>query len=164
MIDAASSFTQRGVIFLTLVIALTLALIPMSVGLAPWRPDWPLMIMLYWVLALPHRVSIGITFLFGVAVDILLGSTFGIHAGVYALVAYFIARHYQRIRNFSLVHQALLIGFLIAIERSLVFLLEYYLNDAQLAPTYFWPVISSAVMWPWLFLILRKIRRRFAMK
>ena len=164
MIEASSSWTQRTVIFATIVLGLVLALMPMSHGLALWRPDWPLLILLYWVIALPHRVSIGIGFILGIAVDILLGSSFGIHAAAYALVVYSAARHYQRIRNFSLVHQALLVGMLVAIERTIVYLIEYYLNNAILFEHYYWPVLSSALVWPWLFLLLRKIRRRFSMK
>ncbi|MCC5855845.1 MAG: rod shape-determining protein MreD [Idiomarina sp.] len=160
---SASSLTQRLVICATLIIGLVLAMMPMSVGVAVWRPDWPLLILIYWIIALPHRISIGIAFLLGVAVDILLGSTFGIHAGAYALVAYTAARHYQRVRNFSLLHQALLVMVLVLVERSLVYIIEYYLHNAPLMYRYFWPALSSALVWPWLFLILRKIRRRFQM-
>ncbi|RTE86794.1 rod shape-determining protein MreD [Lysobacter sp. N42] len=154
---------QRFVIFMTFVVALVLATMPMSFWAAAIRPDWPLLVLLYWVIALPHRVSIGIAFILGISVDILIGSSFGIHAGAYALVSYSAARHYQRIRNFSLLQQSLLMAALVAVERIIVFLIEYYLNDAQFFGQYFWPVLSSAILWPWLFLILRKVRRRFQM-
>lgn len=163
MIETSSSMGQRFVILMTFVIALVLATMPMSFWLAAIRPDWTLLVLLYWVIALPHRVSIGIAFLIGICVDILIGSSFGIHAGAYAFVAYSAARHYQRIRNFSLLQQSFLMAALVGIERVMVFLVEYYLNDAEFLGQYFWPVLSSAVLWPWLFLILRKVRRRFQM-
>ncbi len=163
MIIERSSWTQRAVILATLVLGLVLALMPMSLGLAAWRPDWQLLVLLYWLMALPHRVSIGIAFLLGIAVDVLLGTTFGIHAAAYTIVAYPLARHYQRIRHFSLLQQAALVGLLVAIERALAFAVEHYLNNASLMSNYYWPVLSSAIVWPWLFLLLRKIRRRFRM-
>lgn len=163
MINARSSWTQKSIILVTLVIGLVLSLMPMSLGLAAWRPDWQLLVLLYWLMALPHRVNIGIAFLLGIAVDVLLGSTFGIHAATYAIVAYPVVRHYQRLRHFSLLQQAAIVGMLVAVERGLSFAVEHYLNNAALLSNYYWPVLSSALVWPWLFLVLRKTRRRFNM-
>lgn len=156
-----SSWTQRGLILATFVLGLVLALMPMSLGLAAWRPDWQILVLFYWLMAFPHRVSIGTAFILGIAVDVLLGTTFGIHAAAYSLVAYPVARHYQRIRHFSLLQQAALMGFLVAAERTLAFAVEHYLNNAALLGNYYWPALSSALVWPWLYLLLRKIRRRF---
>ncbi|RUO26669.1 rod shape-determining protein MreD [Aliidiomarina minuta] len=156
-----SVFAQRVTIFMALLLGLVLSVIPMSSGLSAWRPEWALMILLYWVLALPHRLNIGSCFVVGIAMDILMGSTLGIHAAAYALVGYVVARHYQRVRNFSLSQQAFFILVLAVVERSVVYLIEYYLNNAALQLHYFLPAISTAIMWPWLFLLLRKYRRRF---
>lgn len=155
--------TQRMVIFATLVLALVFAVVPMAIGMSQWRPEWALLVMLYWIIALPHRFNIGSAFIIGLIVDVLLGSTFGLHAGAYALVGYFGARHYQRIRNFSLIHQALFVMVLILVGRSVVFIGQHYLHNAPLMAEYFYPVISSGLIWPWVFLILRKIRRKFHM-
>src|SRR5690554_152835 len=163
MIIERSSWTQRAAILATLLLGLVLALMPMSLGLAAWRPDWQLLVLLYWLMALPHRVNIGTAFLLGIVVDVLLGTTFGIHGASYAIVAYPVVRHYQRLRHFSLLQQAALMGLLVAIERGLAFAVEHYLNNAALLSNYYWPVLSSAIVWPWLFLVLRKIRRRFRM-
>lgn len=154
---------QRVVIFSTVLLSLIFAVMPMTLTLAAWRPEWPLLAMIYWIIALPHRVNIGYAFLVGLSVDILLGSTLGFHAAAYALVCYPAARHYPRIRNFSLSQQALLVGLLVFLARGVVFVLEHYLNNAPFMAHYFWPAISSALFWPWVFLIFRKIRRRFQM-
>lgn len=156
-----SPFAQRIAILLALLLGLILSVMPMSAGLQPWRPEWALMVTLYWVLALPHRVNIGTCFIVGLCMDILLGSVLGIHAAAYSFVGYFIARYYNRVRNFSLSQQALFILLLVMIERSVVYLVEYYVNNAALPTNYFLPALSSAIIWPWLFLLLRKVRRRF---
>lgn len=152
---------QRSVILITIVLALILAVMPMSLAVAIWRPEWPLLVMIYWIIALPHRVNIGYAAAVGLAVDILLGSTLGFHAAAYAIAAYPAANYYQRIRNFSLSQQALLVLVLVFFARVIVYLLEHYLNNAPLMFYYFWPAVSSAIFWPWMFLVLRKIRRRF---
>lgn len=154
-------FGQRLAIILALLVGLVLSVMPMSTGLQPWRPEWALLILLYWVMALPHRVNIGTCFVIGLAMDILLGSNLGIHAAAFSFVGYVFANHYKRIRHFSLSQQALFVLLMVMVERSIVYLVEYYVNNASMQSTYFLPAISSAIMWPWLFLLLRKVRRRF---
>lgn len=154
-------FGQRLVIILALLVGLILSVMPMSTGLQPWRPEWALLILLYWVIALPHRVNIGTCFVIGLAMDILLGSNLGVHAAAFSFVGYVFANHYKRIRHFSLSQQALFVLLLVMVERSIVYLVEYYVNNASMPSTYFLPAVSSAIMWPWLFLLLRKVRRRF---
>ena len=161
MIVERISLGQRGVILATVVIGLVLSLMPMSLGMAAWRPDWQLLVLFYWLLALPHRVNIGMAFILGAMVDVLLGTTLGIHAAAYSLVAYPVVRHYQRLRHFSLLQQSCLIGVLVGLARATTFIIEHYLNNATLLSNYFWPVLSSAFVWPWLYLLLRKIRHRF---
>ncbi|RUO33560.1 rod shape-determining protein MreD [Aliidiomarina sanyensis] len=155
---------QRSVILGTVILSLIFAVMPITLTLAAWRPEWPLLAIIYWIIALPHRVNIGYAFLVGLAVDILLGSTLGFHAAAYAVVVYPAARHYPRIRNFSLSQQAILVLLLVLLARAIVFVLEHYLNNAPFMPHYFWPALSSALFWPWVFLIFRKIRRHFQMK
>ncbi|MBA3987630.1 MAG: rod shape-determining protein MreD [Idiomarina sp.] len=155
------SFGQRMVVYLTLLAGLILAVMPMSAGLQAWRPEWALMIVIYWVIALPHRVNIGTCFVIGLATDVLLGSHLGIHAAAYSLIGFIFANHYKRVRNFSLSQQGLFILVMVMVERSIVYLVEYYVNNAQMTSSYFFPALSSAVIWPWLFLLMRKIRRRF---
>lgn len=157
----SSAFGQRMVINLTLLAGLILSVMPMSVGVQAWRPEWALLVVLYWVMALPFRVNIGTCFVLGLATDVLLGSNLGIHAAAFSFVGYIFAHHYKRIRNFSLSQQALFVLLMVMVERSIVYLVEYYVNNATMQSTYFLPALSSAIMWPWLFLLLRKIRRRF---
>jgi rod shape-determining protein MreD len=35
-----------------------LAVLPMSRALAWWRPEWLLLVLVYWTMALPHRVGL----------------------------------------------------------------------------------------------------------
>lgn len=160
----STAFARRGVIILTLALGLVLAVMPLAPLLVLWRPEWPLLIAIYWAIALPHRVSVGTSFVTGLAVDILLGSTLGFHASAYAVVGYLAARYYNRLRNFSFSQQMLLVALLILIARSVVMAWQYLLHDASLNWAYFYPALSSALLWPWLFLLLRKIRRNFGLQ
>ncbi|MGM0631412.1 MAG: rod shape-determining protein MreD [Pseudomonadota bacterium] len=148
-------------LLVTYIIALTLMVMPMPAAFDTFRPDWPTLVMLYWIIALPHRVNMGTALALGVLSDILLGSIVGVHALGMVVVTYFAARHFQRIRNFALIQQALVIALLIFIKRFVVFEANVFLHDAEFTLSYFWPVLTSAVFWLWVFPLLRKVRRQF---
>lgn len=148
-------------LFVTYVIALTLMVMPMPATFDVFRPDWVTLVMLYWVIALPHRVSIGTALILGVLSDVLLGSIVGVHALGMVVVAYLAARNFQRIRNFALIQQAVVIAVLILLKRFIIFEANVFLHDAEFTLSYFWPVLTSAVFWLWVFPLLRKVRRQF---
>lgn len=148
-------------LILTYLVALILMVMPMPAALDIYRPDWVTLVLLYWVLALPHRVNMGTALVLGILSDILLGSVLGVHALGMVVVTYFVARHFQRFRNFSLPQQAILIAFLILLKRMIVFQANVFIHDAEFAGSYFWPALTSALFWLWLCPLLRKIRRNF---
>ena len=148
-------------LLVTYVIALTLMVMPMPATFDVFRPDWVTLVMLYWIIALPHRVSIGTALILGVLSDVLLGSVVGVHALGMVVVAYLAARNFQRLRNFALIQQAVVIAVLILLKRFIVFEANVFLHDAEFTLSYFWPVLTSAVFWLWVFPLLRKVRRQF---
>ena len=158
------TLASRLTIFLTFLVALMASIMPLPLSVDAFRPDWVLVVLLYWCLALPARVNVISAWVMGFILDVLLGSTLGVHAGAMAISVYIIAGNFQKIRNFSVWQQALIVGVLSALYHLIVFWLQRFLTDAVFLPSYLYPVFTTIILWPWAFLILRKIRRNFRIK
>ncbi|NMP31940.1 rod shape-determining protein MreD [Thalassotalea sp. M1531] len=149
------------IIVLSLLLAVIASIMPMPLDVDAFRPDWVLIVLIYWSLALPSRVNVVTAWVTGFILDVLLGSTLGVHAAAMALSVYIAAVNFQKIRNFSLWQQALIVGVLAALYHLLVFWMQRLLTDVVFLPSYLYPVLTSIVLWPWVFLLLRKVRRHF---
>jgi rod shape-determining protein MreD len=148
-------------IVLSIIIALMLQIMPMPSVADIYRPDWVLLVLSYWTLALPNRVNVGVAFINGLVLDILLGTSLGVHSFAMSLTIYVLAANYQRLRNYSVWQQAIMIGVMTALYNLIVFWLQHLLTDIFFLLDYLWPVITSMVIWPWIFWLLRKVRRQF---
>ncbi|GLX84227.1 rod shape-determining protein MreD [Thalassotalea loyana] len=158
-------FAHNGVIILlTLLLSLIAAIMPMPISIDTFRPDWVLVVTMYWAIALPIRVNVITAWVMGLLLDILLGSILGIHAAAMAMTIYIASGNFQKIRNFSLWQQSLVIGVLAALYHLIVFWLQRLLTDVVFLPSYLYPVITSMILWPWAFLLLRKTRQHFKIK
>lgn len=147
-------------IALSIVIALLLQIMPMPPAADIYRPDWVLLVLCYWTLALPNRVNVGVAFLNGLILDILLGTAIGVHSFALSMCIYVLAANYQRLRNYSVWQQMFVIGLVAALYHLLIFWLQHLLTDIYFLFDYLWPVLTSMLIWPWLFALLRKIRRQ----
>lgn len=155
------------VIWITIVAGMVLVVAPMPqfipAELGFLRPDWVAMVVVYWSIALPHRVGIFTAWLAGIVVDVLLGSLIGQHALSYVLIAYVSASLYQRLRMFSVWQQAGIVFALLVANELVGFWIETTTGLRDWSFWYLLPALSGAFLWPWVFLILRFFRRGVGM-
>jgi rod shape-determining protein MreD len=150
-----------GFIYVSLLVALLLTVMPMPQQVKLFRPDWALLVVLYWTMALPGRVNILTAFVLGFLTDVLVGTVLGVNALAFSVVTFIVAVNHLKIRNFSVIQQALLLGLFLALYHLLLFWLSHFLTGVYFLPAYLWPVLTGMVVWPWLFWLLRRYRRRF---
>ncbi len=149
------------VIYATLLLGYLLTLMPMPEWASSYRPQWVALILIYWCMALPERVGVGVGFTAGLLLDVLTGTLLGQHALGFSVVAFLALKLHLRVRVMPLRQQVFTIFILLLVER----LLALWSTGAAGYPTpslLYWitPVISM-LLWPWVYLILRKARRRF---
>ena len=156
-----SQLRNYRVIYSSFFFGLILTIFPLPIILNAFRPDWMILVIFYWVLALPHRVGIFHAFILGLLLDLLLGSTLGMHALLFSVLAYVISINYQRIRYFTLVQTTLLVGLFILLAKLSLYLIASSLQYIVLHKYYFWSIFTSMLIWPWFFLFMRFLRIRF---
>jgi rod shape-determining protein MreD len=164
-----SSGYQRGsggwLIALTVVAAAILALVPMPAWLELWRPEWVALVLIYWVIALPHKVGLVWAWCAGFFIDVLEGSLLGLNALALTVISYAALSLYQRMRMFTPLQQSTTILILVGVQQLLVFwvLTATGQNTAQ-DLVFMYPALSSALIWPVLFPLLRYWRRAWQIR
>ncbi|WGE34426.1 rod shape-determining protein MreD [Actinobacillus genomosp. 1] len=155
---------QILVLLLIFIIAFVLEIMPWPVGLQGLRPTWVVLVLIYWSLALPNKISVGTAFLAGIVWDLVLGSILGIHALVLSVAIYFVAKHHLILRNLSLWLQAILVMLYVILIRFMIFFVELVLHSAEFNTQEILGAIISGILWPWIFLLMRQIRRQLRLR
>jgi rod shape-determining protein MreD len=161
---------QRGrgywVILFSFSVAMVLSLVTIPNAL-PWefgflRPDWVLLVLVYWVIALPHRVGALTAWVLGLVMDVLLGTLIGQHALIFLIVVYIAENLYQRLRMFAVWQQSMVVFALIGLAHLLGYWVDRLVGVGEWSWWLLLPPVVSAFVWPWMFLLLRALRRFFA--
>lgn len=148
-------------IVVSFLVAFALTILPLPVWAGWFRPAWAPLLLIYWALALPHRVSIGFAWIVGLMLDVLQGTLLGEQALLLGLVAYIIIKLHPRIRVFPRVQQALVVFGLIVFYQTFQFWIQALLGEIPDIRLYWMPSLTSALLWFWLFIVLRDYRRHF---
>lgn len=155
--------SRRGtwVIVVSLFVAVILTILPLP-DWAEWgRPLWVLMVLIYWVLALDNRVGVGTAWCLGILLDILGGTLLGEHALAMGIAIYIVAKLQRQIRVAPVMQQTIIIFILSTLYLGIIYLILAITQRAPATLMYWLAVFMTALIWPWVFVILRDLRRRF---
>jgi rod shape-determining protein MreD len=94
------------VMALSFLLALILSVYPLPMGMRWWRPEFVLVVAIYWIFFMPLTVSFTLLCVLGLFQDLLEGVPFGQHSLGLVIVAYICILSYQRVRNFSIWRQS----------------------------------------------------------
>lgn len=149
------------VILASFFVAYVLAVVPMPLWLQWARPEWVALTMIYWAIALPHRVGILTGLALGVGLDALEGAALGQNAFALVVVALLCLTLYQRLRVFSLWQQAGTVFVLIGINQLVCQWVQNLDGVGARSLLFLLPAVSSALLWPLVLHLLRQVRRHY---
>jgi len=151
----------RLILVASFAMAAVLNVLPVPPWAEPFMPDWVALTLIYWCMALPNRVSVGVGWTLGLVLDVLYGSLLGQHALAKAVVAYLTVRLHPQLRMFPRWQQAVSVLVLLVINQLLVVWVRGATGQPPATVAYWLPSIVGMLLWPWLFVILRDARRRW---
>jgi rod shape-determining protein MreD len=143
---------------LTIVIAMCLRIAPWSHTLELFNPDWVLLVLIYWSIALPERIGIFYAWTYGLFTDVLTGQSFGQYALTYSLVIYACLKLHKRLRQYSLLQQSAFIFCCLLSSQLLFFFIKNLQHPIQLSTDFWLPILTGTVCWPLIYTVLRYIR------
>lgn len=149
------------IISASFVVAFILTLLPMPDWTIWLRPAWVLMVLTYWATVMPYRVNVGTAWVLGLCLDVLNGSLLGEHALALTLVCYLVIRMHARFRMFPLIQQGLFVFLFVLLYQFLLFCVQGFIGELPQSWLYWFSSITSMVLWPWVFVIMHDLRRRF---
>lgn len=147
------------VIATSFLISFLLVLVPLPEWASMYRPDWVVLVLIYWCLEIPDRVGPVAGWIVGLLVDVTQTSLLGLNALGMALVGYITNRFHYRLRMFPWWQQAVSVFFILLLYRALVGWIKGFIAPTFLDYTYWVPSLIGMIIWPWLFIILSDASR-----
>lgn len=141
----------------SVLVAMGLRVLPLSSELQFWNPDWVLLVLIFWLLALPYKCGIFSSWVVGLLMDVLTGRILGQQALIYALVSYVCLKFNKRARYYPLLQQALFICCCLLLAHAVELCIESIHNPAHFQWVFLLPVVSGTLIWPFAGLVLRSI-------
>jgi rod shape-determining protein MreD len=123
-----------------------------------WRPAWVSMVVFYWVLALPNRLGLIAAWMLGFLVDALNADPLGLNGFLLATITYIAWRFYERLRMYSIVQQCGVVFLLVLAAETLRLLVEDLMFSRGMSWGVVLPAFTSMLLWPFLFLLLDRLR------
>lgn len=158
---SAQHSNAHWVVWMSLLVAAVLSIIPLPAWLSVARPAWVAMVVMYWILALPNRFGLFFAFIVGLCLDVFLGVIFGLHSLSLTVVAFLMLSLHRRLRMFPWWQQAFIVFVIISFYQLLNIWIKTAAGLSMPSLWYLLPALTSAALWPWIFSILRFLRRYF---
>lgn len=151
-----------AIIAISFLLAIVLTALPIPSWAMVWRPAWVALVLIYWCMAVPGRCGVATGWMVGLILDALLGTLMGQHALALSVVAFLTLRVHRQVRVMPVWQQTASVFVLILLYRVIVL----WVNGIQGLPVrdaaYWAPALSSMLLWPWVYVLLRDIRRKYS--
>ena len=154
------SASRRLPVIITLIVGLMLAIMPLPETIRAFRPDFLVLVLIFWSMQLPRTWSVGTAWIVGIVLDVSYGTLLGQHALAMCVVTFITVRFHLLMRVFPLLQLTATIFALLALYQFLLFWINGVAGVTAEASEYWGPVITGTLVWPFLYMFLSGVRFR----
>lgn len=129
-------------------------------GRAAWVPDLLALVLVFWTVHQPLRISIGAAFMFGLLMDAHQGALLGQHALAYTVLSFFAITLHRRLLWFPVPSQALQVFPLFAAAHGVALAMRMMGGGAFPGWSLFLAPLLEALLWPAATMLLLAPQRR----
>lgn len=134
-------------IYFSLILAFICLLLPWSGVALKLRPDFILLVVIFWLIRAPNLCNIGTAWFAGLFVDLASGGIFGQYALAYTVAAFFAASYQKRLVLFNGTQQLLYVFFLLLTSQTILLILKIFSGAEFMGWSYFLPSITGVILW-----------------
>lgn len=149
---------QTRLVVIACVLALIFALLPGPTWFLAAKPFALGMVVIYFALEQPQHMGLATAFALGLVADALFGVVMGEYALRLSVLAYITLRFRQRVRFFPMPQQVLGVFGLLLNDRVVSLWIHWICGMTPQSWLFWLPPLSSAVLWPWLYLLFDRLR------
>ncbi len=149
-------------IFGSLILALMLEITPLPDWAVHYRPLWVPLTVMYWLVSAPKHINLGAAWALGLLLDVALGGSLGQHALAMIVPGFVAVKLHKQFQLFSVLQQASIILVGLTVYLAIVLWIDGVRGEAPELAQLWKPLITSVLLWPWLYAVLDLLHRRFA--
>jgi rod shape-determining protein MreD len=144
---------------LSLLATLALAVVPLPNLVAPLRPDFVAVVLLYWSLMAPRQFSLLTAFWMGIALDTLSGALLGQNALALLAVVYLAEKFHLRLRVFPVSQLAFAVFVLLGLYEFILFWVDGMAGRTVPLAERWLPPLTGTLVWLGLYTFLDRGER-----
>ena len=109
-------------------------------------------------------MGVGVGWSIGLLLDVLRGTLLGQYALTMAILAFIMLNLYRRVRVFPLWQQSVVIGVLLLLHQAMTLWIRDIAGEAPDTLAHALPALIGMLFWPWVFILLRDLRRQYKVR
>ena len=134
-------------IYLSLLLAFICLLLPWSGFSLKLRPDFLLLVIIFWLIRAPNLCNVGTAWFAGLFMDLATGGIFGQYALAYTVTAFFAVLYQKRLVLYSGTQQLFYVFLLLLIAQVTILILKIFGGAQLLSWDYFLPSMIGVLLW-----------------
>lgn len=125
-----------------------------------FKPSCLFLFLIYWVLVLPNKVSIGISFLLGIVMDCITKSILGTWSLAFITNTYFMHVYLKKFFYMHIIKQMFSIMCLSTMTHIIVLFIHMLLKNFLFSVEIFYFSFLNSITWPFIYFFTKKTRMK----